>query len=108
MGTRKFSWHDLRIIIEHSPRSSAVVQSQDPESANWSLDALLLAEVADSLKWLQWAKTKDGQRNRNPPKPIPRPGVQTDEPKRITGTPEDVDDIVAWLGDDFADFAIAA
>lgn len=40
---------------------------------------MLLAAIADALAWLQWAKTKDGRKNRNRPDPIERPGV---EPKR--------------------------
>ncbi|QPK80821.1 hypothetical protein G7Y41_07105 [Schaalia sp. ZJ405] len=31
--------------------------------------------ASDALRWLQWAKTKDGQRNMNRPKPFPRPRV---------------------------------
>lgn len=27
----------------------------------------------DSVRWLQWAKTKDAQRGRNMPQPFPRP-----------------------------------
>lgn len=29
--------------------------------------------ASDALRWMQWAKTKDGQKNRRPPKPFPRP-----------------------------------
>jgi hypothetical protein len=38
---------------------------------------MLLAAIADVLRWLQWAKTKDGQKGRNAPDPIPRPGVKS-------------------------------
>lgn len=31
------------------------------------LNTMLLASIADSLRWLQWTKTKDGQRGRNQP-----------------------------------------
>jgi Family of unknown function (DUF5361) len=47
-----------------------------PDQA-WSRTDMLLADIADSLHWLQWAKTKDGARNRSRPQPIPRPGVRT-------------------------------
>ena len=58
----------------------------------------LLAQVADSLNWLVWAKTKDAEHNRNRPKPIPRPGL--DEPdKTIYGSkPLPIEDMQAWLG----------
>lgn len=35
-----------------------------------SFDTWLYAAVLDELRWLHWAKTKDGDRNRNHPKPI--------------------------------------
>lgn len=38
---------------------------------------MLLAAIADVLRWLQWAKTPDGRKNANQPEPIPRPGVQS-------------------------------
>ena len=37
------------------------------------MEADLLAGVLDRLSWLVWAKTRDGSRNRNQPKPVPRP-----------------------------------
>lgn len=40
-----------------------------------ALEPNLLAFIGDRLAWLQWAKSKDAQRNRNQPKPIPRPGI---------------------------------
>ncbi|MCD4549674.1 DUF5361 domain-containing protein [Schaalia sp. lx-260] len=53
--------------------------------------------VADALAWLQWAKTKDGQKNRNLPKPFPRPtfgekkssyvGLPLDELKELLAAP---------------------
>lgn len=33
------------------------------------------ADSADRLRWLQWAKSADGQKNRNRPPLYPRPGV---------------------------------
>jgi hypothetical protein len=70
-----FNWHDLIIIIEHSSVDSQLYKSMHPDDAGWTLTNLLLATIADVLRWLQWAKTKDGAKNRNQPDPIPRPGV---------------------------------
>lgn len=94
------------MLARNAPRTSALYRAQEPDAADWSLEALLLADVADVQHWLQWAKTKDGAAGRNQPKPIPRPGVEEDKAKHIRGTPEDVNDIVEWLGEDFAAFAI--
>ena len=66
-----------------------------------------MATVADGIHWLQWAKTKDAEKGRNRPKPIPRPGAQDDENvKKIRGTAEPVNDIVEWLGPEFGAFAL--
>lgn len=46
-----------------------------PEDAGWTLTNMLLATIADVLRWLQWAKTENGRKGRNAPQPIPRPGV---------------------------------
>lgn len=48
-----------------------------PEAAGWTLTNQLLALIADVLRWLQWAKTKDGSKGRNQPEPISRPGVKS-------------------------------
>lgn len=47
----------------------------------WGLPEMLAADIADSLRWLMWAKTPDAPKGRNRPKPIPRPGVKG--PERI-------------------------
>lgn len=75
-GSPGFEWADLRAIVRWAPKSSALYRSMylpDEDSA-WGLQEMLLAAIADSLRWLQWAKTKDGARGRNMPEPIPRPG----------------------------------
>lgn len=46
-----------------------------PDEAGWTLTNMLLATIADVLRWLQWSKTKDGHKNLNAPDPIKRPGV---------------------------------
>ena len=47
-----------------------------PESAGWDTTNMLLALVADELRWLHWAKTK-GAEYGSPPEPIKRPGIKT-------------------------------
>lgn len=54
--------------------SSAVFRAANPDW-QWTLDAQLLALNADYLAWIRWKDTKDGSKNRKPPKPIQRPGV---------------------------------
>lgn len=56
--------------MRRSPSTSALARARH---GDWNLTNELLAGVVDALAWLQWAKTKDGAKNRNRPKPIPRP-----------------------------------
>lgn len=56
---------------------------------------MLAADIADSLRWLMWAKTKDAQKNRNPPAPIPRPGIAG--PERIGDEPVSLADMNEFL-----------
>ncbi|AER47572.1 tail assembly chaperone [Mycobacterium phage DS6A] len=70
-----FNWRDLRIIVEHSGVESELFRAMHPEEAGWTPTNMLLAAIVDVLRWLQWARTKDGQAGRNMPEPIKRPGV---------------------------------
>lgn len=74
--TPEFDWHDLAVIIRHSRVDSHLYYSLYPDKAGWTLGNQLLAIIADTLRWLQWAKTKDGSKGIGMPDPIPRPGVK--------------------------------
>ncbi|MGV0805811.1 DUF5361 domain-containing protein [Mycolicibacterium setense] len=54
---------------------SHLYRSMHPDDAGWTRTNMLLAAIADVLRWLQWAKTKDGRKNQNAPDPIQRPGI---------------------------------
>ena len=41
----------------------------------WTKTDMMLAELVDTLHWLQWVKTRDGQRGRGMPPRVPRPGT---------------------------------
>lgn len=98
LGSKNFSWRDLYVIVTHLPASSATHRSVlGDEETEWTLTNHLLAGIAEGIGWLKWAKTKDGERNRNQPKQIPRPGVK-DETHRITGTAEPIEDILKKFG----------
>jgi len=51
----------------------------------WSRGEQLLAAVVDFLALHWWAQTKDGAKNRNRPKQIPRPGVEDGSKARMKG-----------------------
>lgn len=86
-GSEGFDLCDLRDVVAHLPADSNTVRAvratmvDDPEEEAardmWGLDQHLLALMADSLRWLVWAKSKDATRpGAKPPDPIPRPGTQ--------------------------------
>jgi len=68
-----------------------------PDAAPWGLSEHLLAVVADAVIAGNWMSSRDGQKNKNRPKPIPRPGVVPDA-KRFGGKAESMTTIREWLG----------
>lgn len=80
LGTEALTWGDLSAVIACLPPDSALFRAKRPDWM-WGLPEMLAADIADSLRWLMWAKTKDAQKGRNAPKPIPRPGIA--RPERI-------------------------
>ncbi|QCW22020.1 tail assembly chaperone [Gordonia phage Yakult] len=78
-----FDWYQLKCFIQGMTPDDTYFRARYPDW-EWDRTNMLLADMADSLHWLVWAKTKDGSKNRNPPKPIPRPGVE-DPVKRVKG-----------------------
>ena len=80
-----FTWRDLKVFIRYMPATGNLFGAMFPDRAGWDKPAYLLAEVVDSLHWLQWAKTKDGRDGRNRPKLVPRPGVT--QPRREGSNP---------------------
>lgn len=62
-------------IRNETPVTALRSQSSDADYGPWTQTDMLLAELIDLTRWLQWAKTKSGQENRDHPKPFPRPGI---------------------------------
>ena len=97
LGSEALSWRDLLVIVQHSERGTALQNSMHPDAAPWGLSEHLLAVVADAVIAGNWMQSRDGQKNKNRPKPIPRPGVVPDK-KKFGGRAESMDTIRAWLG----------
>lgn len=91
------SWADLRDVITHQPATSALYRVMHAEDAPWGLSEHLLAVLADAVIAGNWMQSRDGQKNKNRPKPIPRPGVVPDK-KKFGGRAESMDTIREWLG----------
>lgn len=70
LGTDRLTWRDLYVFVTGSLRdaSTALHRALNPRhEQNLELD--LLRSVEYSLRWLRWAKTSDGAKNRNVPEP---------------------------------------
>ncbi len=97
VGSDALTWADLRSFVKYLGPDSAVARELYPDAAPWQLPQLLLADVVDSLRILIWQKTKDGHRNMRRPKPIPRPGVETES---VMGTDvmslDEADQFLGW------------
>lgn len=48
-------------------------------------EKLLLANIADSLNFIAWSKTKDAQKNKNKPKSILKELINSKKDKEIKG-----------------------
>ncbi|MBJ8342775.1 hypothetical protein JGU71_28185 [Antrihabitans sp. YC3-6] len=72
IGTADLSWWDVKCIIKHLPKTSALRQLRFPDDG-WNLQAHLLAIVIDLLAGANWQRGGDKHASR--PKPMPRPGV---------------------------------
>lgn len=97
MGTSALSWRDVFVMCRAAPPKSPLAAAIDPRQA-WDTADYLLAASADAQRWLQWSKTKDGKKNRNRPKPIPRPGMRETDKGRFTDVEVmDLDDMKAYL-----------
>lgn len=62
--------------VKNGPLERAMLGDQ---WSPWTVGDHLSALMVDALNWLVWSKTEDGAKNRNRPRPVPRPGMNTDE-----------------------------
>lgn len=96
-----FTLSELAAMVVHLPRESATwraIHGQD--RVEWDLQAQIAAQAANSLAWLVWAQTKDGERNRNRPDPLLPPWVEDEnkDVRRFGGAPLPLAELDDWLG----------
>lgn len=83
VGMPGLNLRDLWVIVSHPAKDGPLFQAMAGQAyTDWTVGDYLLAELVDVAHWLQWAKTEDGQKGRNFPARVPRPG----EGKRHTKT----------------------
>lgn len=88
MGQPRLSWRDVWVVCTSAAPGSRLARELDPRAA-WTVAEYLLATIADADRWLVWAKSKDGSKNRNRPKPITRPGGETKKRDDLRAMPVD-------------------
>lgn len=91
-GSIDFTWRDLWVLLDNLPPTSALARAQ---GFAWSPTDYLLAQGVDYLAWMAWAQSEDGQKGRNRPEPLPRPG---DAPERLGGGGMTFEEANEWLG----------
>lgn len=99
LGTPRLTWRHFKVYVlglAQDPKS-LFARAYNPDVI-WTLEALLQAEVIDTLHDLRWMKTKDGSKNRNRPKPLKRPGVEVREDEEVVGDAMEMDDLKALIG----------
>lgn len=84
VGEEWFTWRDLLVFVQESGRDSALFRAMYPDRVEWENTNMLLAAAVDALNIQIWQKTKDGQKGRKQPDPIPRPGVNP-RARRVRG-----------------------
>jgi len=91
------SWRDLLAFVREAPQGSAVyrVSLDNPEDAPWTLEAQLLAAIADGIHVLAWQNS--GGSKADKPKPIERPGYRP-ERRVIKGDVLSIEELSAQLG----------
>ena len=70
IGSAELSWHELRVLIEHSDTGSAVFRARNPKSWAWDVDTDLLAAILFTLQGANWQRA-GGKGDK--PKPVERP-----------------------------------
>ena len=88
---------DVAAWVACLPPESAVMRSVEPRVAH-THDLELARSIDHSLRWLVWAKTKDGEKGRNVPEPYRFPW-EPDERPAIRGdvmTTDEADEFLGW------------
>lgn len=67
-----YSLRHAAVLATQLPRECRLYAALD-NRASWGLSEYQLADIANSLRWLVWAQSKDGQKNRNKPQMMKPP-----------------------------------
>jgi len=88
------------VVVNQSPRSSALFRALHPEEAEWGLAEHLAAAIFDVLQSANWQRQGDNRAPR--PKPLERPGVKP-QSKRYGTTAVPMNEMARRLGWEVSD-----
>ena len=92
---RDYSLLHAATLSAQLPSESRIKRIYEP-SYKWSDADYMLRSIEHSLRVLAWQQTKDGQRGRNIPKPIPTPAEESRISSKLNRT--DIEHINKKLG----------
>ena len=96
--SENLTWRDLAVIVRCAPADSPLARVMEPSVAG-QIDVQLLRSIDYSLRWLSWAKTKDGQAGRNRPEWVT---FDWEKPARgadgYRGDTMELEEAADWLG----------
>lgn len=87
----------MAAFVAHFPPDSATARAVDPRNAHTPADEMLRS-VEWSLRWLVWAKTKDGARGQNVPEPYLFPWEDEPDAGGFRGDAMSTDEADRFLG----------
>ena len=74
------SLYQVASCAAYLPPDGAVACEYNSGTIVWGKDTQIMADMANSLRWLCWSKTKDGQKGRNRPDIIKPPEPKSEQP----------------------------
>lgn len=95
LPSERLSWRDFLVIVNQSPRDSALFRSFNPDDYAWGLPEQLLAAIFDAEQIGNWQRASDPRAPK--PKPLQRPGIEP-ESKTIGGGAVSIDEMDKFLG----------
>lgn len=91
VGTLAFTWGDLWDFCHYAPSSSNLAYELHGTAVVWTVTDHLLAAAVDALNAANWQR---GGGKGSRPKPITRPGTQTEN--KIGRDPVPIKDFDSW------------
>lgn len=81
LGCQLLSWNDIYLIATNCEPGTPLARTLDKRMA-WKPIDFWMQSIEYSLRWLVWAKTKDGNKGRRTPKPVQQPGTEIRDANR--------------------------